>query len=181
MTALPRPATGDYDPAAGGYIALAPDVTEAAAHLLTQRDAVGRLFTAVTESAASHRYAEGKWTVREVLGHLCDAERIFAYRLLRIARGDETPLSGFDENSYVPAAEFESRRLNGVIKEWMAVRDATIALVRGLPADAWARRGTANGRSVTAAALVYIMLGHVEHHLRILIERYGVQLMTERF
>jgi hypothetical protein len=112
--------------------------------------------------------------VREVVGHLCDAERIFAYRLLRIARGDETPLAGFDENTYVPAGSFESRELNALIKEWMATRDSTIALVRGLPADAWTRRGTANGKNVSAAALAYIILGHVEHHLGILRDRYGV-------
>ena len=180
MTKLSRPGDGDYDPAAGGYVALAPDVTDAASQLITQRDAVGRLVTAVTEAAARHRYAEGKWTVREVLGHMCDAERIFAYRLLRIARGDETPLAGFDENTYVPAGGFESRQLANVIKEWMAVRDATVALVRGLPADAWTHRGTANGKSVTPAALVYIILGHVEHHLRIVTERYGVRPVTER-
>ena len=101
-------------------------------------------------------------------GICCDAERIFAYRLLRIARGDETPLAGFDENTYVPAGSFDSRELNALIKEWMATRDSTIALVRGLPADAWTRRGTANGKTVTAASLAYIILGHVEHHLGIL-------------
>jgi hypothetical protein len=111
---------------------------------------------------------------------MCDAERIFAYRLLRIARGDATPLEGFDENAYVPAAKFEARHLNTVIKEWMAVRDATIALVRGLPADAWLRHGAANGKRVTAAALLYIILGHVEHHLRIVTERYGVRPVTEQ-
>ena len=181
MTALLRPVAGEFDPAAAGYVALAPDISDPVSQLVTQRDAVGRLFTAVTEAAARHRYAEGKWTVREVLGHMCDAERIFAYRLLRIARGDETPLPGFDENTYVPAAAFESRQLSSVIKEWMAVRDATIALVRGLPGDAWTRRGTANGRAVTAPALLYIILGHVEHHLRVVTERYGVRPVTERF
>jgi hypothetical protein len=115
-----------------------------------------------------------------VLGHLSDAERVFAYRLLRIARGDETPLAGFDENSYVPAGVFDKRQLNSLIREWMTVRDATIALVRGLPADVWTRRGSANGHNVTAPALVYIILGHVEHHLRILRDRYGVQMVTER-
>jgi uncharacterized damage-inducible protein DinB len=180
MTAISRPAEGDYSPAAAGYVALAPDITDPVQQLITQRDAVGRLFTAVTEAAARHRYQEGKWTVREVLGHMCDAERIFAYRLLRIARGDETPLAGFDENAYVPAAMFEKRQLSTVIREWMAVRDATIALVRGLPADAWLRHGTANGRNVTAAALLYIMLGHVEHHLRIITDRYGVRPVTEQ-
>jgi uncharacterized damage-inducible protein DinB len=177
---LPRPQTGDYDAAHGVYVALAPDITDAAAHLTTQRDAVGRLFTAVTESAAGYRYAEGKWSIREVLGHLSDAERIFAYRLLRVARGDETPLAGFDENTYVPAGAFDKRQVNSLIREWLTVRDATTALVRGLPADAWTQRGVANGKQVSASALLYIILGHVEHHLRILRDRYGVQMVTER-
>jgi uncharacterized damage-inducible protein DinB len=130
--------------------------------------------SAVTEAGAGHRYAPGKWSVREVLGHLCDAERIFAYRLLRIARGDKTPLEGFDENVYVPAGAFDNRTLADLREEWTATREATVALVRGLPADAWTRRGSANGTSVTAAALAYIILGHVEHHLGVLRDRYGV-------
>ena len=174
MTALSRPAAGDYDPAAAGYVALAPDITDAVAQLISQRDAVGRRLSVVNATAAGHRYAPGKWSVREVVGHLCDAERIFAYRLLRIARGDETPLAGFDENTYVPAGSFDARELNALIKEWMATRDSTITLVRGLPADAWTRRGVANGKAVTAASLAYIILGHVEHHLGILRDRYGV-------
>ena len=171
---LARPASGEFDPAAAGYIALAPDITDAVSQLVSQRDAVGRRLSAVNATAAGHRYAPDKWSVREVVGHLCDAERIFAYRLLRIARGDETPLAGFDENTYVPAGSFESRELNALIKEWMATRDSTIALVRGLPPDAWTRRGTANGKNVSAAALAYIILGHVEHHLGVLRDRYGV-------
>jgi hypothetical protein len=174
VIALSRPAVADFDPAAAGYVALAPDITDAVSQLVSQRDAVGRRLSAVNATAASHRYAPGKWSVREVVGHLCDAERIFAYRLLRIARGDETPLAGFDENTYVPAGSFERRELNALIKEWMATRDATIALVRGLPEDAWTRRGVANGKNVTASALAYIILGHVEHHLGILRARYGV-------
>jgi|SRR5918995_4352466 uncharacterized damage-inducible protein DinB len=173
--ALPRPGIGDYDPAAAGYVALAPDITDPLSQLTSQRDAVPRHLSAVTEASASHRYAPGKWSVREVLGHICDAERIFAYRLLRIATGDETPLPGFDENSYVPAGAFDGRALADLIEEWTATRDATIALVRGLPAEAWMRRGVANGRDVTASALAYIILGHVEHHLTILAERYGVR------
>ena len=135
---------------------------------------MNRRFSAVTEAGAGHRYAHDKWSVREVLGHLCDAERIFAYRLLRIARADATPLEGFDENTYVPAGAFDNRALGDLIADWTATRSATIALVRGLPADAWARRGTANGKPVTATALAYIILGHVEHHLGVLHDRYGV-------
>jgi hypothetical protein len=172
--ALSRPAPGDFDPAAAGYVALAPEISDAVAQLASQRDAVDHRFSAVTGARAGHRYAAGKWSVREVLGHVCDAERIFAYRLLRIGRGDETPLPGFDEKTYVPAAGFESRSLGDLVEEWTAARDATIALVGGLPAEAWTRRGTANGKSVTASALPYIILGHVEHHLGILRDRYGV-------
>ena len=171
---LSRPATGDYDSGAAGYVALAPDITDPVSQLISQRDQVGRRLSSVNATAAGHRYAPGKWSVREVVGHLCDAERIFAYRLLRIARGDETPLAGFDENTYVPAGSFDGRELNALIKEWMATRDATIALVRGLPTDAWTRRGIANGKGVTASALAYIILGHVEHHLKVLKDRYGL-------
>jgi hypothetical protein len=172
--ALSRPAQGDFDPAVAGRIALVPEITDAVAQLVSQRGVVERRVSAVPDARASHRYAAGKWSVREVLGHVCDTERIFAYRLLRIGRGDETPLAGFDENTYVPAAGFESRSLGDLVEEWTATRDATIALVGGLPADAWSRRGTANGKSVTASALAYIILGHVEHHLEILRDRYGV-------
>jgi hypothetical protein len=105
---------------------------------------------------------------------LSDAERIFAYRLLRIGRGDDTPLAGFDENTYVPAGSFDRRSLPEVLDEWVAVRNATVALVRAMPSEAWGRRGRANDRVISTRALVYIMLGHVEHHLAILAERYGV-------
>ena len=148
-------------------------ITDAVSRLTSQRDVVISRFS-VTEAVAAHRYAPGKWSVREVLGHLCDAERIFAYRLLRIARGDATPLAGFDENTYVPAGAFEQRALAALTDEWTATRNATVALVRGLPAGAWTRSGIANGKNVTATALVYIILGHVEHHLGVLRDRYGV-------
>ena len=174
MTALSRPVAGDYDPAAEGYIAAAPDIRDAAAALLSQRDALVELFSSIPESRAGFSYAPGKWTVREVLGHLSDAERIFTSRLLRIGRGDATPLPGFDENTYVPAGAFESRALADVLAEWTAVRNATVALVKGMPGDAWTRRGTANGTTVTAGALVYVIVGHTAHHLRVLEERYGV-------
>ena len=95
-------------------------------------------------------------------------------RLLRIGRGDETPLAGFDENTYVPAGEFEQRDFGDVLEEWVAVRNATLALVRGLPAAAWARSGTSNGTRLTTAALAYVIYGHVEHHTKLMSERYAV-------
>jgi hypothetical protein len=173
--AVKRPVEGDFDPGALRYVvAMAPDVTDAVGQLRAQHDAVQARFSTLTESQAAFRYGPDKWTVKQVLGHVCDAERVFAYRLLRISRGDETPLPGFDENTYVPAAEYENRTLTDLVTEWSAVRHATLALVNGLPQNAWTRRGIANGFPVTAAALVYIILGHVEHHLGILKARYGV-------
>jgi uncharacterized damage-inducible protein DinB len=124
------------------------------------------------DTAARARYAAGKWSVKEVLGHITDAERIFAYRLMRIARGDATPLPGFDENAYVPAGDFDARPLLSLAGEFRALRLSTIALIDGLPLDGWVRMGQVSGASVSARALAYVIVGHVAHHTRILRERY---------
>ena len=126
------------------------------------------------EARADHRYAPGKWSVREVVGHLADTERIFAYRALRIARGDATPLSGFDENAYVAAANFARRPLAELAAELRVVRAATVALLGGLDDEALARRGTANGHPLTPRAAAYVAAGHERHHAAILRERYRV-------
>ncbi|MBI4888137.1 MAG: DinB family protein [Acidobacteria bacterium] len=172
---LARPEAGEHDAAASGYVALAPSLEDAAAVLSAQRDRVVSVFSPLDEPRAAFRYAPDKWTTREVLGHLADAERIFAYRLLRTGRGDATPLPGFDENTYVPGGAFERRPLADVVGEWTAARNSTIALVRGMPPDAWMRRGVSNGQSVTARGLLYVIVGHVEHHLNVLRERYGLR------
>jgi len=175
MTALARPAAGEYDPASSGYVALAPALDNPVHQLTAQRDCVHDVYARVTDDRVRHRYVPDKWTVRDVLGHVCDTERILAYRLLRVARGDATPLPGFDENAYVPAAAFGRRPIGDVLEEWMAVREATIALVRGMPDEAWTRRGVANDQVVTARGILYVLVGHVEHHLKVLDERYGVR------
>lgn len=171
---LPRPVEGDHDPGMAGYIAAAPDLDDAVTQLTMQRDTVRQRLAGVNATQAAYRYADGKWSVREVVGHLADAERIFGYRLLRIGRGDETPLPGFDENTYVPAGAFERRDFGDVLEDWVAVRNATLALVRGMPADAWKRSGISNGKKITAAALAYVTYGHVEHHMKLFEERYKV-------
>jgi hypothetical protein len=111
---------------------------------------------------------------QEVLGHLSDTERIFSYRLLRIGRGDETPLSGYDENAYVPAGRFDQRPLPMLLAEFRAVRLSTMALIDGMGDECWARRGLANGTPVSARALAYIIVGHVTHHVGVLRGRYGL-------
>ena len=170
---LSRPASDEAAPHYHGYIAAVPDEA-IGARLAAQIDELGALLRPLDDSAALARYAEGKWSIKEVVGHLIDAERIFAYRLLRIGRGDATPLPGFDENAYVPAGEFDQRSLADLRAEFQAVRLGTQALVESLPAEAWGRRGEASGRSVTTRALAYILVGHVAHHLSVLRQRYGL-------
>lgn len=171
---LPQPAADEYPPSFAVYVARVDAVTDAGSQFESQRDRVVARLSRIGGEKAAFRYAPGKWSVTEVIGHLADAERIFAYRLLRIGRGDETPLPGFDENTYVPAGAFDRRSLPDVLDEWVSVRNATVALVRGMPSEGWSRRGRASERVVTTRALVYFLLGHIEHHLAILADRYGV-------
>ena len=168
---LPRPAADESAPFYHGYIEKVPG-EQVGEFLAAQLGEVERLLAPLDDAAARFRYAPDKWSVKEVLGHLCDSERIFAYRLLRIGRADVTPLPGFDENAYVPAADFDARPLAELLREFQAIRASTIALSEGLPSAGWERRGQASGKSITTRALAYIMVGHVTHHLGVLRDRY---------
>ena len=170
---VPPPGADESKAFYHGYIAEVPG-EEIGTYLETQLPELERLLAPLDEAAARFRYAPGKWSIKEVVGHLADSERIFGYRLLRIGRGDATPLSGFDENAYVPAGDFDARPLASVVGELRAVRQSTIALADGLPTGAWTRRGQASGAVVSARALAYIIVGHLTHHVRVLRERYRV-------
>jgi uncharacterized damage-inducible protein DinB len=174
---LQRPAEGEFNPYYGKYIGLVPD-GDFVELLARQADDTLSVLRAIPENMAGHAYAEGKWTIKEVVGHVCDAERIFAYRLLRFGRGDQSPLSSFDENTYVPAGQFAQRTLASLVEEFAAIRSATIALVAGLPADGWLNTGPASGSPVSARALAYIIAGHELHHRDILLTRYLPQIST---
>ena len=119
-----------------------------------------------------YAYAPGKWTVKEIAGHVNDAERIFAYRLLCVARGDLTPFPPFEQDDYIAPAAFHLRSLGDLADEFEAVRGATICLVKSLPLDAWLRRGTVSGCSVTPRGLAFQLAEHERHHARILLEKY---------
>ncbi len=140
--------------------------------LEAQRLQMLQLFAGRSERDGSFRYAPGKWTVKEVLGHINDTERIFTYRALRIARGDQTPLPGFEQDDFVRNGAFAERTLSGLAEEFAAVRNATLALFRSFPEDAWSRRGVASQKEVTVRALAFITAGHQIHHRLILEERY---------
>jgi hypothetical protein len=171
---LARPAAAEYVPYFGRYISRVPEGADVLALLAEQLETTGALLGGLDETAAKARYAPGKWSVQELTGHLADTERIMAYRALCVARGEAAPLPGFDEDAYVAAAAFDARPWAEVLEEWRAVRRATLALFRGLPAAALARIGTANGGPMSPRALAYIIAGHEMHHLAVLRERYGV-------
>lgn len=139
-----------------------------------QIEATTALLRGLSDQDALYRYERGKWSIKEVVGHLADVERIMAYRALRIARGDPTPLPSFDENAYVPIAKFDDRSLADLVGELRTTRAATLALLRTFDAEAWRRRGTASGKPVSVRALGYMIPGHERHHVDILKTRYRV-------
>jgi uncharacterized damage-inducible protein DinB len=166
-----RPEKSEYAPYYETYVSLIQG-SDILSILEAQRLQTAQLFAARSERDGNFRYAPGKWTVKEVLGHVSDAERIFAYRALRIARGDQTPLPGFEQEGYVQNGSFAERTLTNIAEEFAVVRAATLALFRPLSQEAWMRRGTASNYEVTVHALAYIIAGHELHHRRILEERY---------
>jgi uncharacterized damage-inducible protein DinB len=169
--ALARPAKDEYASFYETYVSLIPgdDILGA---LEAQRLQTTHLLAARSEREGNFRYAPGKWSVKEVVGHLSDSERIFAYRALRIARADATPLSGFEQDDYVRSGGFGERTLADLAEEFAAVRAANLAMFRTLKDEAWIRRGSANKNEVTVRALAFIIAGHELHHRRILEERY---------
>ena len=168
---LPRVPPEEAAPCYKPFFAAFPD-GRVGAHLEAQVAELEELLAGLTESGAMFRYAEGKWTIKEVIGHLLDTERIFAYRLLRISRGDLTDLPGFDETTYAPEGQFNLRTVADLVSEFTLQRASTLALVNGIPSAAWPRVGTANGFRTSARAIVYIILGHTAHHFAVLRERY---------
>ena len=168
------PKDGEYSRAFERYVARVRHVGDPLAELSAQRARVLARLSPLTEEQAQFRYAPDKWSVKDLVGHLCDTERIFAYRLLRIGRGDTTPLPGFEENDYARAAGAHQRQFSGLLAEWTLIRDATSALASSLPDADWTNQGTANDAPTTTRALLYIVLGHTEHHLAVLGDRYRV-------
>jgi len=166
-----RPQTGEYNSYYQRYIDLATE-DDVVAALDAQSHETATLLGGLSEQQASHRYEPDKWTVKQLVGHIADSERIFAYRALRIARGDTTPLPGFEQEPYVANAASDDRPIAELAEEFAAVRKANVMMLRALPEEAWSRVGTASDHAISVRALVFIILGHERHHLRILRERY---------
>jgi uncharacterized damage-inducible protein DinB len=169
-----RPAKSEYDPYYEKYISLVPDDHDLLAALERQLQEMMMLVRSISPEHALFRYEPGKWSIKEVLGHVIDSERIFAYRILRIARGDRTPIEGFDQDPYVKNGDFDKRSVATLGIEFEQVRRATISLLRHLSPEAWQRIGNASRVDVSVRALAYIIAGHELHHRSILKEKYGL-------
>jgi hypothetical protein len=165
------PSADEHDPYYSRYISRVP-AGDFLAHLRGQADTVVRFFGPLSPEQGDFAYAPGKWTVKEVLGHLIDAERVFAFRALSIARQDPSPLPDFDQDVWVAPAACGRRSLPELVAEWTVVRAATVALADGLPAEAPLRRGIAAGKEISVRALLYVPVGHLDYHLDQLRARY---------
>lgn len=168
---MTRPNPTEYAPHFEKYISLAPE-SDIVTTLGKQIEGTLGLLRGLSEAQGNLRYAPGKWSVKEVIGHLIDAERIFAYRALRFARNDQTPLPGFDENSYAANSSYGSRGLADIAEEFEIVRKSNLYLFKNLDGESWARRGLSNNNEISVRALAYITAGHELHHVGIIRSRY---------
>src|ERR1700730_8560495 len=168
---MPKPASDEYAPYYQKYVALLPDA-DVIAILSQQLESTRTLLGRIAETQAGSRYAPDKWSIKELVGHLIDTERVFAYRAMRFARNDQTPVSGFEQDDYVRNGDFDSRALPDLAAEFEHLRRSNIHFFQALNEDAWDRRGTADDSEVSVRALAHIIAGHEVHHLQILKTRY---------
>ena len=172
MKTIPKPEPHEYAPYTIMYIGLLPDDGLILKHLEDNRRATTDFMRAVPEEKLSYRYAEGKWTIKEIMAHLIDDERIYAYRALRFARNDQTELPGFDQDDYMLTSHYDQIELEDLLSELRLIRLGNIAMFRTLDEEAWSRVGVANSNSVSVRAIAFAMAGHVRHHMNVLRERY---------
>lgn len=166
-----RPLESEYAPYYQGYIAHVTE-DEILPVLRSQIDELDVLLGRVAPEQETFRYAEGKWSIREIVGHLIDTERVFGYRALCIARGEKQNLPGYDQNDYMVTAPFDRIELEDLLSELRLIRLGNIAMLRTLDEEAWSRIGVANDNPVSVRALAFIMAGHVRHHMNVMSERY---------
>jgi len=169
--AIARPQPSEYAPYYEGYISKVPD-GDVVGTLSKQLEETVALIRGIPEARGDFRYADGKWSIKELVGHVIDCERVFAYRALRFGRGDATPLSGFEQDDFVRGADFNKRSLSDLAEEFEYVRRATISLFASLEDSAWDRRGAANSNEVSVRGLAFITAGHERHHIDILKTKY---------
>ena len=168
-----RPQPDTYAPFYETYVLLVPetDLLEAFQHAM---DEIHEVLDTIPADKADYAYAEGKWTVKQLLQHIIDTERVFSYRAVCVARGEKQPLPGFDENAYAAAADVQGRSLKDMKEELLALRHSVYLMYKGFTPDMLNQMGTASGKPIGTLALGYITIGHIRHHFQILKERYGI-------
>lgn len=168
-----RPQPDTYAPFYETYVRLVPetDLLEAFQHAM---DEIHEVLDTIPADKADYAYAEGKWTVKQLLQHVIDTERVFSYRAVCVARGEKQPLPGFDENAYAAAADVQGRSLKDMKEELLALRHSVYLMYKGFTPDMLNQMGTASGKPIGTLALGYITIGHIRHHFQILKERYGI-------
>lgn len=167
-----RPSEEEYNEYQSRYINLVPPEGELGVILREQTQAMLDLFNGLTEEQGAYRYAPGKWSIKEMIGHLTDNDRIMSYRLLCFARGEQAPLPGYEENEYAAAGQFDRFTLQEMVTHYRIVRESTLALVDSLPEEVYTRRGNFGGVAMSVRAQLCLIIGHELHHRRILQERY---------
>jgi hypothetical protein len=168
---ISNPADSEYAPYYGHYVSLV-EGNDLISALENQIDQTTSLLATIPGEKGTLRYAEGKWSIKELVGHLIDTERVMAYRALRFSRNDTTELEGFDQDPYIENADFDSCKLSDLIKQFELVRRSNILMFKSFSVNAWNRSGIASGNSVSVRGLGYIIAGHEVHHINILKERY---------
>jgi len=169
-----RPEKSEYAEYYETYVSLVSE-TEIISVLENQSAELQKLFAGISDEKGAFRYAADKWSIKELLGHLIDGERVFAYRAFRFSRADKNALAGFEQDDYVLYGNFNDCKLADLVEEFSLLRKANTIMFKNLPKDSWARTGTASNAEVSVRALAYIMVGHVRHHAKILQERYLIQ------
>ncbi|HTQ79976.1 MAG TPA: DinB family protein [Thermoanaerobaculia bacterium] len=174
-TMIEKPAPSEYPASAAEYVVEAP-AGDIVAALAAQPEVLRQGIDGVPAERERFRYAEGKWSLREVVGHIIDFERVVGYRLFAISRGERAPLPAFNENAYVARSRFDQQRLAELARDFALARESNLAIVRRLDGEDWSATGIANGNPVSVRALTFMLAGHAQHHMAVLRDRYGVAL-----
>ena len=168
---MKRPEKTEYAEYYETYVSLVEE-TDVILAMEKQLKDLADIFSQIPEEKGIYAYAEDKWTIKELLGHLIDGERVFAYRAFRFSRADKTPLPGFDQNPYIENANYNSIELADLLAELSLLRQSNILFFQNLVAEYWDRTGIASDNEISVRALAYIMVGHIRHHVKILKEKY---------
>lgn len=171
MNLIP-PTTEEYSPFYSDYIQRAQSKGDAVVTLPKQIDELNRILGSLTDDQARFKFGPAEWSIKQVVGHLNDVERVFSYRLLRVSRNDKTPIAGFEQNDYVREAGFDEHLLPDLLQEFELLRRANILMINNMSEESTRRIGTASNNPVSARALIYMLVGHVEHHVTSLHENY---------